>query len=369
MTAQSVRKSKHHMIFEHLHNAIMVGQLEDGQRIPSESELGMQFEASRPTVARALRDLEQMGLVVRRVGSGTYVRHTHRPTGGLFGLLIPGLGNTEIFDPICSQMARDAHAHHHTLLWGHSTETGVHAAGHEAEELCRRYIKQKVAGIFFAPLELAPDKDDVNQRIVGALDQAGIPVILLDRDIVRFPQRSEFDLVGIDNHRGGYLLTEHLLKLGAGRVDFLARRYSAPTVEMRVAGYQQALWRAGRMPEPAWVHYGDPDDLDFVRTLVENARVQAVICANDVTAAHLMHSLDTLGYKVPEDVRVVGFDDVKYAKLLRVPLTTLRQPCRDIGTAAVNAMIERIANPDLPVRDILLDAQLVVRKSCGAALQ
>ena len=76
-----------------------------------------------------------------------------------------------------------------------------------------------------------------------------------------------------------------------------------------------------------------------------------------------MHTLDELGVIVPDDIRVAGFDDVRYANLLRVPLTTIHQPCRAIGSAAVQAMVERLTNPGLPARDILLDSRLVVRRS------
>jgi DNA-binding LacI/PurR family transcriptional regulator len=79
-----------------------------------------------------------------------------------------------------------------------------------------------------------------------------------------------------------------------------------------------------------------------------------------------MHTLISLGQRIPSDIRVVGIDDVKYARLLPVPLTTQRQPCRDIGKVALSVMLDRIANPDLPPRDVLLGCELIVRKSCGA---
>ncbi len=63
----------------------------------------------------------------------------------------------------------------------------------------------------------------------------------------------------------------------------------------------------------------------------------------------------------------MGIDDVKYASILQVPLTTLHQPCRDLGAAAIFAMLERIAHPSMPARDILLDCRIVVRQSCGSA--
>ena len=80
-----------------------------------------------------------------------------------------------------------------------------------------------------------------------------------------------------------------------------------------------------------------------------------------------MHTLMSLGQRIPEDIRIVGIDDVKYSRLLPVPLTTLHQPCRDIGRIAMATMLDRIANPDLPPRDVLLRCDVVVRKSCGAA--
>jgi DNA-binding LacI/PurR family transcriptional regulator len=82
-----------------------------------------------------------------------------------------------------------------------------------------------------------------------------------------------------------------------------------------------------------------------------------------------MQSLDQLGLRVPNDVRIVGIDDVKYACLLGVPLTTLRQPCREIGETAITTMLERIAHPTMPARDVLLECKLVVRQSCGAHLR
>ncbi|MGH9761828.1 MAG: substrate-binding domain-containing protein, partial [Blastocatellia bacterium] len=72
------------------------------------------------------------------------------------------------------------------------------------------------------------------------------------------------------------------------------------------------------------------------------------------------------GYKIPGDLRIAGIDDVEYAKLLPVPLTTIHQPCREIGQAAVAAMFDRIQHPTMLTRDILLDCRLVVRESCGA---
>jgi GntR family transcriptional regulator, arabinose operon transcriptional repressor len=360
------RKTKHRQVFEYVLADIESGRLKEGDRLPSEAELVIQFGASRPTVARALHDLQNMGLVERKVGSGTYVHKAQKQDKSWrFGLLIPGLGSTEIFEPICGQLARLAQKNHHTLLWGDFGEKQGNPDPFLIEQVCESYIRQTVAGVFFAPLELTEDKDSVNRSVIAAMKAAEIPIVLLDRDVVPFPQRSGLDLVGIDNRLAGFLITNHLISLGCKRIDFLARPGSAPTVSLRISGYREALLNSGIVPANEWVHSGDPADEDFIRGLIDGGAT-AVVCANDLTAANLMKTLDTLGYQVPQKIRVAGFDDVRYAELLSPSLTTIHQPCTDIGTIAMQVMLERIENPLLPPRDILIKPTLVVRKSCGA---
>lgn len=361
------RQTKHRQVFEYVLADIESGKLKSGDRLPSEAELVKQFGLSRPTVARALYDLQNLGLVKRRVGSGTYVRKSQKPVESWhFGLLIPGLGSTEIFEPICGQLAHLVQKHHHTLLWGDFGDRQRDPDPSLIEQVCESYIRQNVAGVFFAPLELTEDKDRVNRSVISAMKTAGIPIVLLDRDIVPFPQRSDFDLVGIDNRRAGFLITEHFIGLECRRIDFLSRPDSAPTVMLRIAGYREALLNSGIIPNQKWIHSGDPSDRRFVQSIVDGGAT-AIICANDLTAANLMRTLDLLECPVPQKIRVAGFDDVRYAELLRPSLTTIHQPCTDIGTIAMQVMFERISNPTFPPRDILVQPTLVARQSCGAA--
>src|SRR4029450_12284555 len=97
---------------------IQSGRLPDGARLPSEAVLGQKFGASRITVGRAMRDLQIAGLIERRAGAGTFVRAAKPATGLSFGLLIPDLGETEIFEPICQGMMGSPLARQHALLWG-----------------------------------------------------------------------------------------------------------------------------------------------------------------------------------------------------------------------------------------------------------
>jgi DNA-binding LacI/PurR family transcriptional regulator len=354
---------KYQIIRESLSDEIASGKYQPGQRLPSESELVKTFAASRPTVIKALRELQLSGIIERRAGSGSYVRADAAGRGYTFGLLIPELGRTEIFEPICRGMAEAQHGGHHVLLWGSSfgDEANIEQ---QASQACRQLIAKKVSGVFFAPLELTPRKDAINRSVAELLDKAGIPVVLLDRDLVSYPERSQYDLVGIDNRRAGYVVTKHLIQGGCRRIVFLGRPGSAPTVDARIGGYKRAIAES-KLPNGPHVLRMDPENQADVKKVMTRLRPEAFVCANDFTAAHLLKTLTDLKFDVPGDVRMAGIDDVKYASLLSVPLTTIHQPCASIGASAVGAMLGRLRDPNLPARDILLNFHLVVRESCG----
>jgi len=359
--------TKYQRVFEYLHGHIQSGALKAGDRLPSEAELGKLFEASRITVAKAVLDLQRMGLVTRRPGAGTHVLAQHLPEGRTFGLLIPELGLTEIFEPICHGMMRSAFARPDALLWGNAA-TSVGEMAREAEQMLTSFIRQKVAGVFFAPLELTGDKDASNRRIARDLERAQIPVVLLDRCYMPYPERSAHDLVGVDNRRAGYKAAIHLLSLGVRRLAFLGEANAAGTVDARITGFHEAMRHFDVAPDHDPVWRGSPLDQALIRRILDGSRPQAIVCANDLTAARLMQTLIGLGVRIPEEVRIVGMDDVKYASLLPVPLTTIHQDCAGIGMVAMATMLERIEHPELPVRDVAVPTSLVVRRSCGAHL-
>jgi GntR family transcriptional regulator of arabinose operon len=365
MAAPAERRiPRYRQVYGALERGIRSGRWKLGDRLPSEAQLVRDFGASRITVGRAVRDLQLAGLVERHAGSGTFVRAARGPASHSFGLLIPDLGETEIFEPICRGMMASPLAQEHALLWGSVADPRASRA-ETAWRLCRQFIERRVSGVFFAPLEHTPERDDVNGRIIRALDDASIPTVLLDRAIGPFPRRDHHDLVGLDNRHAGFTVTEHLAGLGVRRIGFVAMPQAAATVDAREAGYREALFSNGLEPERSLVRRLDPRDTLAVLAFLEQGRPEAVVCANDRTAALLMHTLRELGRAVPRDVRLVGIDDVDYAPLLSTPLTTLRQPTQQIGAAALAAMLDRVAGSDLATRDVLLQGTLVVRQSCG----
>jgi LacI family transcriptional regulator len=276
------------------------------------------------------------------------------------------VGNVEsIFDIICGEFAGLARMRDFDILWGYGANHSTDIKAEEVEAICEDFISKGVAGIVFAPLEGHESDMQANQNIALRLKRAGIPFVLLDRDIVSFPQRSSFDLISLDNFRAGYVIAEHLIRLGVQRIVFFSRPLSAESVVQRRAGVVAALVAHQIPMEGQFAFEGDPSDAKTVSSFVRNGKFEAVICANDHTAAQFAQSLNKLSVRIPVDLRIVGFDDFRLASLLPVPLTTIKQPCRDIATIAFNALQERILDPAIPARCLLAAPQLIVRESCG----
>src|SRR5580700_127376 len=131
---------------------------------------------------------------------------------------------------------------------------------------------------------------------------------------------------------------------------------------------REALFSYGAPLEADSVQRLASTDTTELKKLLKSVRPEGFVCVNDRTAGRLTTAAVDLGYQIPENVRIVGIDDLEYAKLLPVPLTTVHQPCRDIGQAAMAAMLDRIEQPDMTTRDILLDCELV-DLSCAAAAE
>jgi LacI family transcriptional regulator len=368
------QETKHRQIFCALAAEIGAGKYRETGRLPSESQLVIRFRASRPTVVRALRDLQAEGLVTRRAGAGTFQAQAgHAPPPGAsreLGLLIPGLGRMEIFEVIAGELARLARAAGYLFWWTGNADPrwDADASLRDAEEFCAHVVQRKVAGVFFAPFERTDRRYAANLSLVNKLHEAGCAVVLLDRDLGPFPTRSDLDLVGIDNFLAGYILAEHLIKLGSQRIAFVAYPHCAHTMEARVAGAREAILGHRMEVRAPFFWKGNTDDPKFVRQLSAGRLLDAVICGNDYTAAQLIRTLTKLGVHVPRDLRVVGLDDVHYATVVSPALTTIHQPCRDIAAIAFDAMLTRISDPDKPSRTLLLTPHVVVRESCGAYL-
>ncbi len=358
-------KNKNLEIREYFKKAILNGDFAFGRQIPTDSEIAEEFGVSRPTVAKALGYLSEMGLVERKVGAGTFVTWKPEIEGGrTLGMIVPALGETEIFEPICAKIGELACGYDFNLMWGQVTGGDEDKALH-AGKLADRYVRQGVDGVILAPLELVPGFEEINRDIAAELHDAGIHIVLLDTDIEVFPDRSVFDVVGLNNLSAGYIVTGHLLDRGCTRVVFFSRHRSAATVTVRRQGYRDALEDRAIDARDRLIITGDPEDGARVARMLEELKPDAVLCGNDATAAQLMRTLGDAGIDVPGTLNIAGFDDVRYASLLSPSLTTIHQPCEMLAAVALNTMKSRLEHPTLAARTVSLEGELIVRESTG----
>jgi DNA-binding LacI/PurR family transcriptional regulator len=218
-----------------------------------------------------------------------------------------------------------------------------------------------VAGIVFVPINAARDA-------YGDVLAPPLQVVAVDRS----PTTLRSDLVTVDNVEGTRRGVEHLLGLGHRDVALLGGPSRHSTAKERGRGYEEALCAGGRPFRPELVHYGDfregggYDGMTALMALPR--RPTAVFVANNLMTLGAFRALHEAGIRIPEELALVGFDDMPWATSLNPPLTAVSQPSQEIGSAAADLLLDRIARPDRPIRHVILETTLVVRASCGASL-
>jgi LacI family transcriptional regulator len=212
--------------------------------------------------------------------------------------------------------------------------------------------KRQVDGLLYVPASDHPDP-------LRDLLREGLPVVLVDRDL---PGVS-VDTVLTDKRRGAYLATRHLIGLGHRRIGCVAGPSTLSLSAQRLQGYRDALHAAGLPVDDGLVRRGDyhPDSgRAATRSLLEALDPPtAVFVANDLMAIGALRAAAEVGRQVPDDLAVVGFDDIELA-------STVSQAPSEVGRAAVALLLQRIDDPARPPVRQTLDTRLVVRASCGA---
>ena len=353
--------SKYRQIFEELRKGIRDGLYANGAPLPSEESIVRKYKVSRITAVRAMDELVKCGLVYRKRGAGTFATKTAQRESGRLGLIMPSLAVGEVFPVMCQALMRCAQKDGYSLVLGDISASTPSKRAIEAGKVARSFVKQRVAGVVLQPLAFLRAPERVTREILMLFDNAEIPVVLIDRNISLGQDPVRHDFVGIDNFSAGRALGEHMMHEGAKRVRFLMRPNCATVIRDRLDGAASALGLGG---DKNFKIVAEPDDLDALGPIFrKRTRPDAVICESDYVAAVLRNTLGKLGLSVPDDVRLAGFDDIRCARTTFPQLTTIHQPCEDIALVAYRALRERILNPVLPPRQILLPAPLVVRES------
>jgi DNA-binding LacI/PurR family transcriptional regulator len=277
---------------------------------------------------------------------------------GVLALVVP-----EIDVPYFSELARDvidaAAAFEYRVL--------IHQTGHDHERerdlLTGADRTMLFDGILFSPLVTRSDLNEMNGRTM-------MPLVLLGEH--EFDGR--YDHVAIDNFRAAHDATTHLVALGRRRIAAIGAQpledYATP--RQRTAGHETALRDAGIEPDPGLsrpaAHYRRADGYRAARELLaEHPDVDAIFCYSDLLAIGAIRAVFDAGRTVPDDVAVIGIDDVEEGHYLRPSLSTVSLDTPYIAHHAVERVVARIDDPGIPAEERIAPHRLVVRESTGPA--
>ena len=277
------------------------------------------------------------------------------------GLLVPDNSN-----PFFAEMARTIEdagfAEGYSVVLCNSDLSAV-----KQEAYIDVLLAKRVDGLILTSsgLILTVDGHDAVERILNA----GAPCVVVDRDLGEAP----VDQVLVDNDQGGYLAGEHLIALGHRRIACLVGPSDVTPSAGRIAGFQRALAEAGLAVTAEGLVRGNgrsDGGAAAVRQLlnrgiVSAGDVTAIFAFNDQMAIGAIGALQRAGYRVPEDVSVVGFDDIPLSAAIFPALTTIAQPIGEMGAVGVRLLLDRIAQRDAPYQRVRLATRLVVRESTG----
>jgi LacI family transcriptional regulator/LacI family repressor for deo operon, udp, cdd, tsx, nupC, and nupG len=316
-------------------------------RVINEPEL-----VNKETRRRVQKAIDELGYLPNRVA-----RRLRGEGGGakLIGLVLPDIQN-----PFFADLARGvedvAQQHGYLVFLGNSDEDA-------AKE--KRYLDvmraESVDGIIVPP---SSETDEA----VADLVRRQLPVVCVDRRLLR----GKVDTVLVDNVRGAAEAMEHLIGLGHHRIGFIEGLPQLSTSRERLQGYRQALEDHGISFDPSLVRQGDSrqeSGRELTRELLELPdRPTALLVGNNLMTLGSLVMIHQKGLRIPEDVAILGYDDMPWALALNPPLTAVRQPGDEVGRRAMELLLQRIRDPQRSVSLVMMQPELVVRKSCGAGL-
>lgn len=352
-------------IHDKLVKDIMSGVYTKAGRLPSEASLAASFGASRMTLRAALEELHRQGLIEKRNGTGSFLTRRAFRRSGLIGLVIPDYAAFEFFTAVEDEVKRHARrlGYHVELLF--TQKRSREAIVLDMRRKVRKLAVARAEGVIFRPF-VTESLAAANKEIVDIFRHAEVPVVLIDSDITQPPRRSDCDLVAIDNISAGRQIAGHLYERGYRRIAFLMQNRS-PFANAnwgdRLFGLAGELALRGCEESVRQLDFSATDTNALGALLRSRRKPDAIVCGNDEQAAHLMETLAVLGKHAPEDVAVVGFDDIALARSTTPPLTTISQPVKKLASTAFKSLLARIRYPNNDPREILLDAPLVLRQS------
>ena len=271
-----------------------------------------------------------------------------------FGLILSDIENP-FFGTLTGAIEEVAYANGFSLILCNAGEDS------ERERLHADFLQaERVAGVIIATTD-----ERRGRAAVAMLVAHGIPVVAVDRRI----RGVTVDTVTVDNVGGARIAARHLLEDGHTRIGFISGPTAVSPGRDRRLGFEMSLREAGIRARRELVRTGDfrygsgRRETDALLSLASPPT--AIIASNNLMTMGALAAVHARGLRVPDDVAIVGFDDVPWAPELDPALTTVAQPTPDEGRSAAELLLRRIADPQAPYQTLVLDPSLIVRASCA----
>lgn len=305
------------------------------------------YDVSATTREKVKEAIERLGYQPNAIARGLASRRSRT-----LGLVTYDFADY-FFAQVITGAEAEAHRHGFFFLLGNA-----HCDPCEEPAYLRMLTERHVEGVLFVR-EGTPD----DMQHLEELQSAGVPVVATGF----FNPEAKLNLVDVNNQDGGYQATRHLLRAGHRRIALITGPLANQAAQDRRQGYQTALAEAGVVYDPELVAEGDylhrGGFTAMQRILARGRPFSALFASNDRMAIGAISALQLAGRSVPEDVSVVGFDDIPEAEFAAPPLTTIRQPMIRVGNEAVKMLVQAIEKPGQPNRLLRLDVELVERAS------
>lgn len=356
----------HLQLLDELRHRIKSGLYQAHDRLPGEWELVESLRISRATIQRAWQAAQEEGLIYRVAGKGTFVADAPSSNvRGIVGFFIPEYRGTFAVQMLSG--AERVLRRHGLRVHFASTDRNIG----EEDRLLRALMADGSSGCI-----LVPSRGPSSKRVLLS-PELKLPVVLMDRPI----DGIQLPCISSNNYEGGLMAMQHLIGLGHRRILLVARPHlDLWTIAERYRAYRDALQQIGETPQPAFLiggghemssyeAYLEDDDREIL-PLVEHLRTPdrptAIFAVNDWMALKVQRAISLAGLSNPDDVSVVGFDDLDIAQYQTPPLSTVAQNAAGIGAEAARRLITLIEGEQSSSIITLIPTELVVRASTAA---